>query len=100
MKITALPALLKDADPRGLADEVIDRVAEGESGEEVYEKMLHGMACRAAVKAGRRMEGEELKALLESAKRIDFSGRCPHGRPTTVMFTLKELEELFKRRGF
>lgn len=100
LKITAVPALLKSADPRGLVLEVIDRVAEGEMGEEVYQKLLHGMACRAAVKAGRRMEREELEALLKSAEGIDFSGRCPHGRPTMVTFTVKELEELFKRRGF
>ena len=94
------PALLRRADPHELAKEVIDRLGSGDRGEEAYEAVLHRMACRAAVKAGDRLSNEELKSLLEDADRIDFSGRCPHGRPTTVMFTLDELEELFKRRGF
>jgi DNA mismatch repair protein MutL len=100
LKISAIPALLKDVDPHGLVMEVIDRVAGGGMGEEAYRGLLHRLACRAAVKAGKSLTEEELRALFESGAGVDYSGRCPHGRPTTVVLTLKELEEMFKRRGF
>lgn len=100
VKISAVPAVLRRADPHGLAREVVDRLGSGGKGEEAYQSLLHRMACRAAVKAGDRLGVEELKSLLVAAEKIEFSGRCPHGRPTTVAFTRAELEELFKRRGF
>jgi DNA mismatch repair protein MutL len=100
VKISAVPAVLRRADPHALAKEVVDRLGGGGLGEEAYQSLLHRMACRAAVKAGDRLGVEELKSLLAEAETIEFSGRCPHGRPTTVAFTRTELEELFKRRGF
>jgi DNA mismatch repair protein MutL len=100
LKITALPALLGDADPRGLVNDVLDRLALGQLGEDAYRALLHRMACRGAVKSGHRLTAEELRALLVAAGKIDFYTRCPHGRPTTVLFSLAEIESMFKRRGF
>ncbi|MFH2002458.1 MAG: DNA mismatch repair endonuclease MutL [Planctomycetota bacterium] len=100
LKITAVPALLKTIDPVTLTADILDRMMRGETGEQAYLDLLHRVACRGAVKAGHRLTAEELSALLITAGRIDFSGRCPHGRPTKVIFSKKDLEELFKRRGF
>jgi DNA mismatch repair protein MutL len=100
LRITALPALLKNADPRGLVTDVLDRLALGQLGEDAYRALLHRMACRGAVKSGHRLTAEELRTLLVTAEKIDFSTRCPHGRPTMVLFSLAEVEGMFKRRGF
>ncbi len=100
IKVSAVPALLKNSDPHALVSEVIDRVAEGGMGEDAYRGLLFSLACRAAVKAGDRLADEELLALLERAEQIAYSGRCPHGRPTMVHLSLAELEVMFKRRGF
>jgi len=100
LKVTAIPALCSKANPRDLVMEVIDQVAEKNMGEDVYRLLLHRLACRAAVKAGDRLTTEEFETLLKDAEKVGYSGRCPHGRPTNIFFSKKELEELFKRRGF
>ena len=58
------------------------------------------MACKAAIKAGDSLTGPEIAALLERKELIDRSSNCPHGRPTTLRLSLKDLEKQFKRTGF
>ncbi|MCC6359665.1 MAG: hypothetical protein IT450_13045, partial [Phycisphaerales bacterium] len=55
-------------------------------------------ACKAAVKAGDPLTGEEIAALLARRETAERSSHCPHGRPTTLHFSLRELEKQFKRR--
>jgi DNA mismatch repair protein MutL len=55
------------------------------------------MACKAAVKAGDKMSDGELGALLGLRDAVERSSNCPHGRPTTVRLTIRELEKLFGR---
>jgi len=55
------------------------------------------MACKAAVKAGDQMSHDELAALLARRAEIERSSNCPHGRPTTLRLTLRDLEKQFGR---
>ena len=64
---------------------------------ELREKVLTLMACRAAVKAGDRLLPEEAEALLESFSRGVRPHTCPHGRPTSLVFTRAELDRRFGR---
>ena len=52
----------------------------------------------AAIKAGDRLQPEEIEALLTQRHVIDDAHHCPHGRPTLINFTLDELEKRFGRR--
>ena len=65
------------------------------------EELLHGLlsllACHAAVRAGDRLTTEEIAALLAQRELADNSHHCPHGRPTAVRFSRRDLERLFKR---
>jgi len=63
-------------------------------------EVLERAACRAAVKAGQPLTPAEIEQLLADRKLAETPGRCPHGRPTSLVFTLKELEKQFKRTGF
>ena len=103
--IEALPALVRRAEPMKLIREIIERITEegdprNDSDEVAYRALLQRMACRTAVKAGDGLDEQELMHLLNEADHAEWSGRCPHGRPTRVLFSLAEIEELFKRRGF
>lgn len=55
------------------------------------------MACKAAVKAGDAMSPDELSALLAQREQIERSSSCPHGRPTTIRLTLRDMRKQFKR---
>jgi DNA mismatch repair protein MutL len=69
-------------------------------GEELLHDVLDMMACKAAVKAGDPLTAPEIEAMLARRSSVDRSSNCPHGRPTTLRLTLKDLEKQFKRTGF
>jgi DNA mismatch repair protein MutL len=65
--------------------------------EAALHEVLDMMSCKAAIKAGDRMSETELAALLAKRDEIERSSNCPHGRPTTLRLTLKDLERQFGR---
>ncbi len=65
--------------------------------EAALHEVLDMMSCKAAIKAGDKMSEQELASLLEQRDAIERSSNCPHGRPTTLRLTLKDLERQFGR---
>ena len=100
--INAFPSLLFDrgVDPESFLSELIDR-AEADDFNPSQEAALHEtldmMSCKAAIKAGDTMSPDELSELLKRRDQIERASNCPHGRPTTVRLSLRELEKQFKR---
>jgi DNA mismatch repair protein MutL len=95
------PALLGRLDVAGLLRDLADDLAElGEAHalKERLEEVCSSMACRGSVRAGRRLTGEEMNALLRQMEATPFSGQCNHGRPTYVELKLADIEKLFGRR--
>ncbi len=95
------PAMLGHIDARGLLRDLADDVAElGEAHalKERLEEVCSSMACHGSVRAGRRLTGEEMNALLRHMEATPFSGQCNHGRPTYVELKLADIEKLFGRR--
>ena len=84
--------------------DLLDRVGSGDidvTGETADEAALHEvldmMACKAAVKAGDQMSQGELAELLARRNDVERASNCPHGRPTTLRLTLRDLERQFGR---
>ena len=72
---------------------------EGRLDEEAaLHEVLDMMACKAAVKAGDSLEPREIAELLAMRETIERSSNCPHGRPTSLRLTLRDLERQFGRR--
>ncbi len=65
--------------------------------EDAADETLYNIACKAAVKANKRLDEVEIKALLEELKGIANLFSCPHGRPTIIRISKNELEKKFKR---
>lgn len=65
--------------------------------EESLRRVLDMMSCKAAVKAGDRLSDVELDELVKLRGDVERSSNCPHGRPTSIRLTIRELEKLFGR---
>ncbi len=61
------------------------------------ERMLHTIACKAAIKAGWHTDPLERDALIRQVMEREDLRYCPHGRPVTVKLTRQQLEKQFKR---
>jgi DNA mismatch repair protein MutL len=101
--VQAFPSFLEKLDPATFVRELLER-GEQElldmNGEEVLHEILDMMACKAAVKAGDPLTQPEIEALLARRELVERSSNCPHGRPTTLRLSLRDLEKQFKRTGF
>ncbi len=95
--VRAVPALLGDADPVALLEDFLDVAAGSGADGSLFERALEFLACRAAVKFGRKLADEEIARLLADAEGLDFSSACAHGRPTAVKLTHADLERFFQR---
>lgn len=100
--VRATPALFGEMDAAGLIRDLADDFAEYDAGlalKERFEEVMGNMACRGSVRAGRRLNAEEMNALLRQMEATPHSGQCNHGRPTYVELKLADIERLFGRRG-
>ena len=95
------PALLGEADVAGLVRDLADELADVDEALSLKDKLgdvAATMACHGSVRAGRRLNGTEMNALLREMETTPHSGQCSHGRPTYVELKLADIEKLFGRR--
>lgn len=64
--------------------------------ERIMEKIA-SMSCKAAVKGKSTLSGLEMEHLITQLLSLDNPFHCPHGRPTIIAITKKEMEKKFKR---
>ena len=99
--VREIPALLGDCDIKALIRDLAGEMAEWGKGFSLTDK-LHTIcatiACHGSVRAGRRLNIDEMNRLLRDMERTEHSGQCNHGRPTYVELKLKDIEKLFERR--
>ena len=100
--VHAFPSLLfeRRVEPIAFMKELLQRqVNDGlnTDPEAAIHEVLDMMSCKAAVKAGDRMTDAELQELLEAREAFERTSNCPHGRPTTLRITIKDLERQFGR---
>lgn len=99
--VSETPSLLKDGDMTRLVRDIADTLAEDGAATSLERKLDHvlaTMACHHSVRAGRRLTGEEMNALLREMEATPGSGQCNHGRPTYVELKLSDVERLFGRK--
>ncbi|MEO1865896.1 MAG: DNA mismatch repair endonuclease MutL, partial [Pseudomonadota bacterium] len=98
--VSAYPAMLNNQNPAEMLRSVADQIVEGGKTldqRDLVDELLHMISCKAAVKAGDRLSPEEITALLEHRELCQDAHHCPHGRPTSLVFSRDELDRRFKR---
>ena len=99
--VREVPAMLGKLDVKGLVRDLADEIAETGNAlslKERLEEVSGTLACHMSVRAGRRLNAEEMNALLREMESTPHSGQCNHGRPTYVELKLSDIEKLFGRR--
>ena len=98
--VRAVPDNLFGMAKKELLMEMIDDLADGLSTSmtpELIDEKVASMSCKAAVKGNNRLSAQEVDALIGELLTLDNPYHCPHGRPTIIAMTKKELEKKFKR---
>ncbi len=99
--VQSLPVMLARLNPTEFLRELLDKITEFNgriSDEDLLHEVLDMASCKAAIKAGDPLTPEEIRTLLSRRSEVERSSNCPHGRPTTIRLTLRDLEKQFKRR--
>lgn len=100
--ISAYPTMLRKSSPGDVLRQALESIiAAGKDPEarDLLDHLLNSMACKAAIKAGDRLSGEEITSLLEQRDLYQDTHHCPHGRPTALFFSRDELDRMFGRLG-
>ncbi|MDE0049506.1 MAG: DNA mismatch repair protein MutL, partial [Rhodospirillales bacterium] len=99
--IREVPALIGDGDTQGLVRDLADELAEWDESSTLRQRLADvcsTLACHGSVRAGRRLNADEMNALLRQMEATPHAGQCNHGRPTYVELKLADIERLFGRR--
>ncbi len=100
--VRALPAILGNGtDCASLLRDIADSLretGEAQALEQRIHKVISSMACHGSIRAGRRLSGNEMNALLRAMEITPNSGQCNHGRPTWIQLNLQDIKRLFGRR--
>lgn len=79
-----------------LLDSLSDEISRHTPADLIDEKVA-SMSCKAAVKGNMHLSAAEVNTLIGELLTLENPYHCPHGRPTIIAMTKKELEKKFKR---
>ena len=100
IKLTGVPNMCIDLETRELFLETLDEIntVARTAKQEVEEKFIATVACKAAVKANMALTKEEVDELMKQLLVLPNPFTCPHGRPTAIKMTKNDIEKKFSRR--
>lgn len=101
--IRAMPVGLGKIDPTTFLQDLLEDLMQWDSAPGLDARVrpvLASLACHGAVRAGRSMRPEEIKALLEDWRTEGEIMTCPHGRRTSFRLGITDLEKMFGRAGW
>ncbi len=94
--VRAVPGLLAGDSWAGMLRELLDSLS-GESRSNWEEKIVASIACHGAVRSGQALSDDEMRELVRQLERAATPHTCPHGRPTIIHLSSRQLEKEFGR---
>ncbi len=100
IKLTGVPNICLELDTKELFLETLDEIntVARTAKQEIEEKFIATIACKAAVKANMALTKEEVEHLMKQLLVLPNPFTCPHGRPTAIKMTKNDIEKKFSRR--
>jgi len=100
IKLTGTPSVCLELDTKELFLETLDEIntVARTAKQEIEEKFIATIACKAAVKANMVLAKEEVESLMDKLLLLPNPFTCPHGRPTVIKMSKIDIEKKFSRR--
>ncbi|WP_148556747.1 DNA mismatch repair endonuclease MutL [Terrisporobacter glycolicus] len=95
--IRGVPTIFGNPESEKFILQIIDNIEDLKNSYDLKGDKFASMACRAAIKANDKIHTMEMKKLLSQMELCENPFTCPHGRPTIVEISKKEIEKMFKR---
>ena len=98
--VRAIPDNLFGIAKKELLIEMLDSLVEGihsSVAPDIIAEKIASMSCKAAVKGNSKLSAAEVEVLIGELLKLENPYHCPHGRPTIIAMTKRELEKKFKR---
>lgn len=98
--VRAVPGNLFSIAKKELLLEMLDSLVEGihsSVAPDLIAEKVASMSCKSAVKGNSRLSRSEVEVLIKDLLQLENPYHCPHGRPTIISMTKRELEKKFKR---
>ncbi len=96
--LEAVPGAFQKWPQERILQEVLAEIPTGSSAmRDLIESMATTFACKTAIKAGQKLNEEEMRGLIDRLFATELPFSCPHGRPTFMRMTLSELDRKFGR---
>ena len=99
LKLSGVPEICLDLETKEMFLETLDEIMTlGKTAkQEIEERFIATIACKAAVKANMVLDEKEVKSLMDELLELPNPFTCPHGRPTSIKMTKYEIEKKFAR---
>ncbi len=100
IKINGVPVICFEMNTKDLFMDILDGIdiTNRTNAQDIEEKFIATVACKAAVKANMRLEHREIIGLLDQLMILENPFTCPHGRPTAIRISKNEIEKKFNRK--
>ena len=100
IKLSGVPEMCIDLETKEMFLETLDEIMTlGRTAkQEIEERFIATVACKAAVKANMALDEKEVKSLMDELLELPNPFTCPHGRPTSIKMTKYEIERKFARK--
>lgn len=97
--VRAVPVVLGRIEDAAILEDIISDLLRDNAAESVTdrERITRIVACRGAIKAGTVCTTGQCQRIADQLRLTKNPFTCPHGRPTIVRFTRKDLDALFRR---
>jgi DNA mismatch repair protein MutL len=97
--IRSVPYLEDGVNIKEMFMQMLDFAMNGKNGDKsvIADEALYRIACKSAVRANKKLNENEIEALLKKLAGLENPYTCPHGRPVLFRLGRRELEKLFKR---
>ena len=100
IKLSGVPNICLELDTKELFLETLDEINQvaRTAKQEIEERFIATVACKAAVKAHMDLTHEEVDSLMSDLLKLPNPFTCPHGRPTAIKMDKNDIEKKFARR--